>query len=262
MFGTRLDRRRFGRITWRAEFGGRRRSRSEEQAGRRRRGRRDGRAEEGGHHLQGLVPVPRREDAVVHGHPARETLALLRLRAGRRHLQLRDAARRRRRSRRRSARLAGKAGVEIDERTKREDAHKARLRDVLDSAIAFYHAVLTGSKTGEPPSTTSTAAASPTRRSRRYQLGWAPGGWDTMTRKLAAKRDIRPEELVEVGLASPRQSARGGVYDKFRRASSSRSATRTAAPSGWAAGSCEGDGPEVPQLARRRRCSTRAARCT
>ena len=37
-----------------------------------------------------------------------------------------------------------------------------------------------------------------------------------MTRTLAAKRDVRPEELVEVGLASPRQSGRGGVYDKFR----------------------------------------------
>src|SRR3954451_17196714 len=45
--------------------------------------------------------------------------------------------------------LAAKAGVEIDERTKRDDAHKARLRTVLDSAIAFYHAVLTGSTAGK-----------------------------------------------------------------------------------------------------------------
>ena len=37
-----------------------------------------------------------------------------------------------------------------------------------------------------------------------------------MTRALATKRDVRPEELVEVGLASPRQTGRGGVYDKFR----------------------------------------------
>src|SRR5207244_7542819 len=50
----------------------------------------------------------------------------------------------------------------------------------------------------------------------KYQLGWAPGGWDTLTRQLAAKRNVRPEELVEVGLAQPRQSARGGVYDRFR----------------------------------------------
>ncbi len=112
--------------------------------------------------------------------------------------------------------LAQRAGVEIDERTKREDAHKARLRQVLDSAIAFYHAVLTNSKAGtsaleylhERGFTDETIAT--------YQLGWAPGGWDQMTRALATKRDVRPEELVEVGLASPRQSGRGGVYDKFR----------------------------------------------
>src|ERR1700741_937050 len=45
--------------------------------------------------------------------------------------------------------LAAKAGVEIDERTTREDARRARLRDVLESSIAFYHAFLTGSKAGQ-----------------------------------------------------------------------------------------------------------------
>ena len=111
--------------------------------------------------------------------------------------------------------LAARAGVEIDERTKREDAHKARLRTVMDSAIAFYHAVLTGSKTGVPALDYLHGRGFTDATIATYQLGWAPGGWDTMTRQLAAKRDIRPEELVEVGLASPRQN-RSGVYDKFR----------------------------------------------
>ncbi|MCI0344995.1 MAG: CHC2 zinc finger domain-containing protein, partial [Chloroflexi bacterium] len=114
--------------------------------------------------------------------------------------------------------LAGKAGVEIDERTKRADAHRARLRDVMETAIAFYHAVLTGSKAGE--------AALDYLRSRGFtdatiesaQLGFAPDSWDVMSRKLVEKRDIRAEELVEVGLASPGRSAsRGaGVIDRFR----------------------------------------------
>ena len=112
--------------------------------------------------------------------------------------------------------LAQRAGVEIDERTKHEDAHKARLRSVLDSAIAFYHAVLTNSKAGTSRSTTCTAAGSVDETIAAYQLGWAPGGWDQMTRALGTKRDIRPDELLEVGLASPRQSGRGGVYDRFR----------------------------------------------
>src|SRR6476619_1086400 len=45
--------------------------------------------------------------------------------------------------------LAVKAGVELDERTTREDARRARLRTVMESAIAFYHAVVAGSKLGQ-----------------------------------------------------------------------------------------------------------------
>ncbi len=112
--------------------------------------------------------------------------------------------------------LAGKAGVEIDERTTREDARKARLRDVIESAIAFYHAVLTASKTGQPALDYVRGRGFTDATIATYQLGYAPGGWDTLARTLAAKRQIRADDLVEVGLAQPRQSARGGVYDRFR----------------------------------------------
>jgi DNA primase len=111
--------------------------------------------------------------------------------------------------------LADKAGVEIDERTKREDARRARLRGVLDTAIAFYHAVLTGSKTGEPALVYLRGRGFTDATIETFQLGWAPAGWDVMARQLQAKRDIRPDELVEVGLASPSQRGRG-VIDKFR----------------------------------------------
>ncbi|MFL5648845.1 MAG: DNA primase [Chloroflexota bacterium] len=112
--------------------------------------------------------------------------------------------------------LAQRAGVEIDERTQREDAYKARLRSVLDSAIAFYHAVLTASNAGKPALEYLHGRGFTDETIATYQLGWAPSGWDQMTRTLGTKRDVRPEELVEVGLASPRQNGRGGVYDKFR----------------------------------------------
>ncbi len=112
--------------------------------------------------------------------------------------------------------LASRAGVEIDERTKREDARKARLRQVLDHAIAFYHAVLTASKAGAPALEYLRGRGFTDETIETFQLGWAPGGWDTMTRTLSTKRDVRPEELVEVGLASPRTGGRAGVYDKFR----------------------------------------------
>jgi DNA primase len=112
--------------------------------------------------------------------------------------------------------LAARAGVEIDERTKQEDAHKARLRQVLDHSIAFYHAVLTASNAGRPALDYLHGRGFTDDTIATFQLGWAPGGWDQMTRALAAKRDVRPDELLEVGLASPRQGGRGGVYDRFR----------------------------------------------
>ena len=111
--------------------------------------------------------------------------------------------------------LAHKAGVEIDERTRREDAHRARLRDVLESAIAFYHAVLTGSKLGEPALDYLRGRGFTDETIDRNQLGWAPAGWDTMSRRLIEKRGIAPAELAEAGLTTPRASG-NGAYDRFR----------------------------------------------
>ena len=44
--------------------------------------------------------------------------------------------------------LAGRAGVEMSERTSREDAQRKRLRDALEAAISFYHQVLTSHASG------------------------------------------------------------------------------------------------------------------
>lgn len=114
--------------------------------------------------------------------------------------------------------LANKAGVEIDERTKREDAHRARLRDILETSIAFYHQVLTATKLGRPALDYLRGRGFTEATIEAAQLGWAPDGWDTMSRRLVEKRQIKPEELVEVGLASQgRSQSRGvGVIDRFR----------------------------------------------
>ena len=108
--------------------------------------------------------------------------------------------------------------MEIDERTKREDAQRARLRDILETAIAFYHQVLTATKLGAPALEYLRGRGFTDATIESAQLGWAPDGWDTMSRRLVEKRGIRADELVEAGLASPGRSAtRGvGVIDKFR----------------------------------------------
>ena len=112
-------------------------------------------------------------------------------------------------------RLAARAGIEIDERTSREDAHRARLREVLEQAIAFYHVVLTQSKTGAPALEYLHGRGFTDETIQKFQLGWAPGGWDQMTKMLQARRNVALPELAEVGLTTSRPSGRGS-YDKFR----------------------------------------------
>jgi DNA primase len=106
-------------------------------------------------------------------------------------------------------RLAAKAGIEIDERTSRDDARKAKLREVLEQAIAFYHAVLTQSKTGAPALEYLHKRGFTDATIERFQLGWAPDGWDQMIKMLKSRRN------VDVGLTSVRPNGRG-AYDKFR----------------------------------------------
>ena len=112
-------------------------------------------------------------------------------------------------------RLAAKAGIEIDERTSREDARKARLREVLEQAIAFYHAVLTQSKTGAAALEYLHGRGFTDATIERFQLGWAPDGWDQMIKMLKSRRNVDVAELAEVGLTGVRPNGRG-AYDKFR----------------------------------------------
>jgi DNA primase len=114
--------------------------------------------------------------------------------------------------------LAAKAGVEIDERTKREDAHRARLREVLEAAISFYHLVLTTTTQGKPALDYLRGRGFTDKTIEDFQLGWAPDQWDAMSRTLIQRRNFRSEELQEAGIASPaRSTSRGvGVIDKFR----------------------------------------------
>jgi DNA primase len=112
-------------------------------------------------------------------------------------------------------RLAARAGVEIDERTTREDARKARLREVLEQAIAFYHAVLTQSKVGARALEYLHGRGFTDQTIERFQLGWAPDGWDQMIKMLQTRRQVSVAELAEVGLVSQRAGGRG-AYDKFR----------------------------------------------
>jgi DNA primase len=111
--------------------------------------------------------------------------------------------------------LASRAGVEIDERTSREDARRRRLHDVVESAISFYHAVLTKSPAGERALAYLRERGFSDETIEWANLGWAPPDWDALGRTLEKRRQIGTAELVEAGLATPRKGG-SGAYDRFR----------------------------------------------
>jgi DNA primase len=112
-------------------------------------------------------------------------------------------------------RLAARAGVELSERTSREDAQRKRLRDVLDAAIAFYHRVLTDSRHGEPALEYLHKRGFTDATISAHQLGFAVDAWDMLTRALVEKRNFALEDLEQAGLVTRRRGGRG-AYDRFR----------------------------------------------
>jgi DNA primase len=111
-------------------------------------------------------------------------------------------------------RLAGRTGVELDERTSREDAQRKRLREVLEGAIAFYHAALTNHKVGERALGYLHDRGFTDATIETYQLGYAPDSWDAMTKALKSRRNATDAELEGAGLVI--RGRRDGVYDRFR----------------------------------------------
>ena len=113
-------------------------------------------------------------------------------------------------------RLAARAGVEISERTTREDARRKRLRDALEAAIAFYHRVLTESHHGQEALDYMHARGFTDETLSAHQIGYAVDAWDTLSRALVEKRGFRPRWSSRVPASSHAGQGRRGVYDRFR----------------------------------------------
>ncbi len=112
--------------------------------------------------------------------------------------------------------LAGLAGVELNERTTREDAQRKRMREALDGAIAFYHTVLTQHASGKPALDYLHDRGFTDETIERFRLGWAPDAWDAMNTAVRRNRpSVSEADLEAAGLVSRRRSGRG-VYDRFR----------------------------------------------
>jgi DNA primase len=110
-------------------------------------------------------------------------------------------------------RLAEKAGVELSEKSAREDRRRKRLRDALEAAIAWYREVLLRTPQGERARIYLADRGFSEETLDRFSIGYAPNVWDALVKRLGA-RGFSDEELVASGLAG--SSNRGGVIDKFR----------------------------------------------
>jgi DNA primase len=110
-------------------------------------------------------------------------------------------------------RLAEKAGVELSERTAREDRHRRRLREALEAAIAWYREVFNQAHQAERARAYMAERGFTDTTLERFGIGYAPNTWEAMAKRLRSK-GFSDAELTGAGLTSP--SNRGGVYDRFR----------------------------------------------
>jgi DNA primase len=111
------------------------------------------------------------------------------------------------------ARLAEKAGVELSEGTAREDRHRRRLREALESAIAWYREVFNQAHQAERARAYMAERGFSDETLERFGIGYAPNTWEAMAKRLRSK-GFSDAELTGAGLTKP--SNRGGVYDAFR----------------------------------------------
>lgn len=108
--------------------------------------------------------------------------------------------------------LAPRAGVVLSTRPSsfsRESSEDRRA--VLEEALAFFRASLAG-ESAEPARSYLLRRNLPPESWKRFEIGWAPASWDSLSRHLSS-RGYTEEEAVSSGLAIPKER---GAYDRFR----------------------------------------------
>lgn len=116
-------------------------------------------------------------------------------------------------------RLAEKVGVEIEEEELSPgDTRRRELRDRLmrinETAGAFYHQLLIEADVAAPARRYLRQRGYEGETVQMFQLGYAPEGWEVLTKHLAAKK-FSTEEARQTGLIRPGKQGRGD-YDLFR----------------------------------------------
>ena len=168
--------------------------------------------------LHRAVPVPRRAHAVVRHRPGREALPLLRLRRGRRRLQVRDGDRGARLRRRRWSRspTAPASSSRPRRRTRGRPSAataRARLLALLERTAAYYVRVLWESHEAADAREYLLGRGLTEGALRQFRVGYSPSAWDTVL-NASRRAGYANEELFAAGLAM--RGREGRIYDVFR----------------------------------------------
>lgn len=113
--------------------------------------------------------------------------------------------------------LSRRAGIAVPERRAGDAAargRRARLIEAIEAATAAYEQWLGDPSTGGPARAALERRGIAADTRRAFRLGWAPPGWEHLTRRLAGR--FPADVLVEAGLAGRRDGGRGALYDRFR----------------------------------------------
>jgi DNA primase len=117
------------------------------------------------------------------------------------------------------ASLAKRCGVTLPKSRSRAqpspvEAQKERLYDMNELAAKFFHKLLLDAPQGEKARNYLKERGISPRSIERFQLGYAPAGWDGLLR-YGTERGFQPQMLAEVGLVKARDDGHG-FYDRFR----------------------------------------------
>ncbi|MEA4909941.1 MAG: DNA primase [Chloroflexi bacterium] len=113
--------------------------------------------------------------------------------------------------------LAQRTGVQLEAPSPQRQAEEEqfeRLHALLEDAVTLFQHHLLQNPSGKPALAYLQKRGVLAETIERFGLGYAPDDWDTAVRYFTSK-GYSPEELLQAGMASERQSG-SGVYDRFR----------------------------------------------
>ena len=113
-------------------------------------------------------------------------------------------------------RLAARAGIQLrydEARVSKDRERRTRLTEVVGAAVAFYHDLLLRSDDAKRARGYLRSRGFDGDAARRFSVGWAPEGFDALSRHLQSQRFSR-ELIVEAGLAFVNRANK--LQDQFR----------------------------------------------